>query len=338
MSLEILLRSKIAERIIERRKTLALTQDDFVDSNGREIQRNVINFIENKKVFGKNTSFISDRNLNILSDVLKVSEFELIFGSEQDINNLVRYIYDTVAYNLFLLGDIPWNDRMGFYINLTDVTKEFREVMLFSGRFSFYWTLNEMELRQGAKESDPFNFFEYEKKQYDLIVEHIWENTSINLVQSFKKEFTKSEVSFKKLDKKIMGWLKGDFISLMKNFKQELEKDPILSIGFQVRKMLVMARENIMDMLIIAHEASSDEDTVEKMYPFDYSRELSHVAKYKLNSKVDSLKLFRRLVRLEEIYVNNARALVEFQDKYMPFEQDKFHSKYKSLKEEDFFK
>ena len=93
---------EIGTRIKEYRISQGLGQDDFSEiitnkSDYKEkevsIQANVMSSIENGKIFGKNKNFLPDKTLQILSEVLKKSKVEIIFGNETDLKSFVMKLY-----------------------------------------------------------------------------------------------------------------------------------------------------------------------------------------------------------------------------------------------------
>lgn len=107
---------EIGARIKEYRLSQGLGQDDFsevitnkIDYEEKEvsIQANVMSSIENGKIFGKNKNFLPDKTLQILSDVLKKSKVEIIFGNETDLKDFVMKLYYQIVVNIHpvLLGD-----------------------------------------------------------------------------------------------------------------------------------------------------------------------------------------------------------------------------------------
>ena len=107
---------EIGTRIKEYRISQGLGQDDFseiitnkIDYKEKEvsIQANVMSSIENGKIFGKNKNFLPDKTLQILSEVLKKSKVEIIFGNETDLKSFVMKLYYQIVVNIHpvLLGD-----------------------------------------------------------------------------------------------------------------------------------------------------------------------------------------------------------------------------------------
>ena len=107
---------EIGTRIKEYRISQGLGQDDFSEiitnkSDYKEkevsIQANVMSSIENGKIFGKNKNFLPDKTLQILSEVLKKSKVEIIFGNETDLKSFVMKLYYQIVVNIHpvLLGD-----------------------------------------------------------------------------------------------------------------------------------------------------------------------------------------------------------------------------------------
>lgn len=107
---------EIGARIKEYRISQGLGQDDFseiitnkVDYEEKEvsIQSNVMSSIENGKIFGKNKNFLPDKTLQILSDVLRKSKEEIIFGNEKSLKSFVMKLYYQIVVNIHpvILGD-----------------------------------------------------------------------------------------------------------------------------------------------------------------------------------------------------------------------------------------
>lgn len=106
---------EIGQRIKNLRLAKSLRQDDFIslitNKGNREekdvsIAPNVLQKIENGEIFGKNKNYLSEKQLQILSDVLEISKREIIFGKEEKIKEFVMQFFYQAVTNIHpkLLG------------------------------------------------------------------------------------------------------------------------------------------------------------------------------------------------------------------------------------------
>ncbi|MGE7838567.1 hypothetical protein [Viridibacillus arvi] len=97
-----------------------------------------------------------------------------------------------------------------------------------------------------------------------------------------------------------------------------------MNIGFQVTKSLLEARENTMQKIEAVLKAIQDNALIEHIHLLDDASDFPYYFKEKFDPSDNSVQFFRRLIDLEELYVNNAKELVKFHDKYLLFQQGEF--------------
>ncbi|NHI77835.1 helix-turn-helix domain-containing protein [Lactococcus petauri] len=298
---------EIGARIKEFRLSQGLGQDDFsetitnkVDCEEKEIsiQPNVLSAIENGKIFGKNKNFLPDKTLQILSDVLKKSKEEIIFGDEKDLKIFVRKLYYQIVVNIHpvILGDLFPAYLADIFPKLKDflMTDEFKfknpklwlqqatrlklqmEGILHIGEYYYYELYEATQALQksmlwyaplsyvtAVDEIDGKNYYNYDRKLLDewddyqyyfptrdeyasLYLTYFakarthWEMCSRELISSFKSKVLRydDKIKFSDLNRRILNWVKHDFIQIMQQLEKRLRSEELYSIGYHVYDLM----------------------------------------------------------------------------------------------------
>lgn len=183
--------------------------------------------------------------------------------------------------------------------------------MFFSGRFSYFWTLNQMEYDRHFNFNISYDFYSYEQEQYDYVVKYIWNCIQESLLYSFKNSLTQidKEVSLRKIDQKVILWIQKEVVKEFKNLRQNFMNDHILNIGYQVRNLLVQSKERTKDNVFAMRNAKlKDVITYERVEVGDTG--FPDTMYFKNNPTDLDAIAFDQLLKIDMVYIKTAKELV----------------------------
>lgn len=250
--------SKIAERCEKIRKSTTYRQDDIADKAS-------ISKIENAK-YESGDNFITDTVLESYSTVFNMSKEEIIFGNEEEIEELLEELF----MDLFrLISRRPLDTDMSYYrvgaYNALDVEVQKAVVNLASSfaeynlqRYNFlnteesfmdcvnkefdcyiYVDGKAMNIERDWR-SEPIN----EKTVIDqtYMSEKIWLMCKYKLIRSFKNSVINNsldEFKYSIINHNVNIWVKNQFINIIvPELIEKLKSNSILKIGYMVKSLI----------------------------------------------------------------------------------------------------
>lgn len=247
------LRPEISKRVKKSRKKKGLKQLDLVPGNN-----SYISAIENNrltKVNNKNTTKAVVRYKNFLpyniafqiSEALNMPIKELYFGTEKEIEKLVKYVFDKVINSVQVIefGYDSIKKQYNFP-QFKETLIFFERIMRFSADYSYllhnirqrnilYIEIDQKILnREEERKKNLKNYNDAYKKG----AQYIWEHYSQNIVKSFEELFINDQDEFQcsllKIDSMVDEWVNKEFYVLLETIYEELLEDTVYNIGYQV--------------------------------------------------------------------------------------------------------
>lgn len=331
MEIEKMLISNISKRI----SRLYENQSAILNAHleGKEtISDNVVSTLKNGKIYNKN--YLTKGQIERLEDIFEVSRGDIFFGNNLEIEGLVKKFYYKVAYNFNIDEESSWNEYVYFDEKLDAISNYYYELTFFSARLAFLWSIIEMENPKIEKRIPIFDLDETHRQQYDLIVEFIWRKNKNDFIASFKERFVNNEkLLFKDIEIGILSWLEYNFKSILKQFKKkELRSNNTLNIGYQVRKILLIAKNEISKNIKELEEQEEIpeglyEDLYDKWYPIKFETTQSYTMMQEPDVDTPAiipfdkaLEQFEILLNIEKVYIDHAIALMRVQDNLIDIE------------------
>jgi transcriptional regulator with XRE-family HTH domain len=232
---------KIARRIKDIRISKDLKQHELTDLSG--VSRLHISAIENQRILKKNKSYLPDGVLTGLSQGLKISAQEIVFGDEEAQKSLVEHIFNLVSIYSYDPDNSVTDERQDEILK----SAENKLWHIYTSRAKFSYLFAEIEYFSTERAIEKMHDMDcwpiLFKEIFDETRKSIWILAGNKLFESFKQRFISNpkDIVFTKLDEEIINWIDTDFIRIITDLANSRKKVPIYMIGYQVRSLMKFA-------------------------------------------------------------------------------------------------
>lgn len=215
--------SEIGLRVIKERQRLGYKQQDVI------ADRTLMASIEKGVIKSGNNTFIPNRRIQDIAEMLDMTPKRLVFGDDDDVAQYVKWIYEVLAYNI--PGIEVFNNQFIYNGKHLAITKKLQ-------RGFNQWA--EYSLADGiAREA--MNTWWLDEVGYDLyhkIVENFWKQNDQTIIDSFENQFVSENITLKKYSERIDQWIDADFNQIVDNAIRIGHQHEIYQIGYYVAEQM----------------------------------------------------------------------------------------------------
>lgn len=271
---------KIGQRAKEVRKYLGVRQEDIAEKN-----RSSVNKLENKSgeefVYKKN--FKNPAQPAVLRalikatdrpDKKKITSSELIFGNEEDYEDIINYVFNELALSIIEVKND--NEDCTFvykynteYVEIRDTLKRIsffnaelsllKYDMTKDSFYNFPLKIDAMSEEFMTKEEKEKYYLEKYKNLYMNSIEFMLEKEKKEIIKNFKRFFiTKNGMYRNKvlmIGKALTKWINEDLHELMLRIEKKYQEEIFINIGYKINKTtedvleLILNRQDIIDSI-----------------------------------------------------------------------------------------
>lgn len=234
---------QIGKRVKSYRKKSGLSQAKF-GKDGSEVGA-----IEKVKFKGQNTSFISPDVMKGMMETIRgnrsqLTEFELVYGNEQEFRSFLRYLFDYVAFNVQSpepqIHIKKWDERLHYDPKIEDLSRKLINALSFDGEFSYLWEGGISDMYFVAHtDAGPYDLSDNEVNKIINAIDRLFNLVQDKMAKSYRARFeSNGNTSMKKLEKRITKWLLEDFSAILDATVEANKNNDIRSVGYTVQSLM----------------------------------------------------------------------------------------------------